>query len=133
MRSIAKSVGLYLLAAILGFVLGALVLYTIKVRSGPELEIWHSEELAAEFTTRDADEIRRFDAYLALEEELFAQLEEQVVARVGTGRAFALERYSSGSGTLAPMCDEGERVRRAIFEPMGDQALLGLDRLVVFA
>lgn len=96
-RSIAKRVGFHLLVAVLGFVLGALALYIIAVRSGPDLELWHTEELAAEFTARRTEEIPSFEAYQRLEEELFAQLEEQVYARVGTGPAHALERYSSGS------------------------------------
>jgi hypothetical protein len=96
-RAIAKSAGLYLLGAVLGFILGALVLYTIKVRGGPDLELWHTEKLTAEFTTRRTDEVPDFEAYLRLEEELFSQLEEQVVGRVATGPAYALKRYSSGS------------------------------------
>ncbi len=96
-RHIVKRVGLYLLVAIIGFLLGAAALYIIKVRGGPSLELWHTEELTAEFTARNADEIQDFDAYLRLEEDLFAQLEDQIYARVGTGPAYALKRYSSGS------------------------------------
>jgi alpha-beta hydrolase superfamily lysophospholipase len=96
-KQIAKRAGLYLLVAILGFVLGAVALYIIKVRGGPDLELWHIEEVTAEFTTRRADEIPSFEAYLQLEDELFAELDERVYAHVGTGPAFALKRYSSGS------------------------------------
>ncbi|MGB5999479.1 MAG: alpha/beta hydrolase [Thermoanaerobaculia bacterium] len=96
-KHIAKRVGLSLLVAILGFVLGAVALYIVKVRGGPDLELWHTEKLTAELTARRADEIPTFADYLQLEEELFAQLDEQVYARVGTGSAYALKRYSPGS------------------------------------
>ena len=63
-KQTAKRAGLYLLVAILGFVLGAVALGVIKVRSGPDLELWHTEELPAEFTTRRAEEVPDFEAYL---------------------------------------------------------------------
>jgi alpha-beta hydrolase superfamily lysophospholipase len=65
--------------------------------SGPPLEPWHTEELTAEFTAQRADEIRTFDDYRRLEDELFAELDEKVYARVETGSKFALSRYSPGS------------------------------------
>ncbi len=63
----------------------------------PPLEPWHTEELTAEFTARMADEIRTFDDYRRLEDELFAELDEKVYARVETGPEYALARYSPGS------------------------------------
>jgi alpha-beta hydrolase superfamily lysophospholipase len=64
---------------------------------GPTLEAWHTEKLSAEFTVQRADEVRSFDAYRQLEDELFAELEEKVVARTGTGPAYELVRFSAGS------------------------------------
>ena len=95
--SVVKRAALYFLAAILGLVLGAVSIYIYKVRSGPDLELWHTEKLTAEFTARDAGEIQSFDEYLQLEEELFAQLDKQVYPHVGTGPANALKRYSPNS------------------------------------
>ncbi|MCK8603424.1 alpha/beta hydrolase [Desulfoferrobacter suflitae] len=66
-------------------------------RGGPSLEPWHTEALSAEFTAKEVDAVRTFDDYRQLEGKLFAQLEEQVYLRVGTGPAYALVRYSSGS------------------------------------
>ncbi len=94
-----KRTGIYLLVAILGFVLGVVALYIHKVRSGPSLEIWHTAKLTAEFTARDVDEIGSFDDYLELEEELFAQLDEKVYAHVDTGTDHELVRYSSDSAS----------------------------------
>lgn len=43
------------------------------------------------------DSVRTFDDYLALEQRLFRQLDERVVAQVPTGPEHALIRYSRGS------------------------------------
>ena len=94
---IVKRLGLYLAVAVFGFVVGVVALYIYWVRSGPALQLWHTEVLAAEFTVDRADEIRTFDDYRRLEDQLFAQLQEQVYARIDTGPAFALARYSAGS------------------------------------
>jgi alpha-beta hydrolase superfamily lysophospholipase len=58
---------------------------------------WHTEELTAEFTAQRAGEIRTFDDYRKLEDELFAELDEKIYTRVETGPKFALARYSPGS------------------------------------
>ena len=92
-----KRLGWYLTVAVLGFVAGATTLYIYWVNTGPELQLWHTEELAAEFTAERADAVRTFDDYKQLEEELAAQLDEQIYARTPTGPAFALARYSAGS------------------------------------
>ncbi|MFQ5993452.1 MAG: alpha/beta hydrolase [Acidiferrobacterales bacterium] len=100
MRRIAlfvKRLGLYLAVAVFGFLVGAAVLYVHLVRSGPPLQLWHTEALTAEFTAERADEIRTFDNYKRLEQTLFAQLDEEIYARTETGAAFALARYSAGS------------------------------------
>jgi alpha-beta hydrolase superfamily lysophospholipase len=96
---IFKQLALYLTVAVLGFVLGVFALYIYWVRSGPALEIWHTEELTAEFTREKADEIRTFDDYRRLEEKLFAQLDEIIYARTERGPALNLARYSAGSAS----------------------------------
>ena len=86
----------YLTWSVLGFVASAITLHT-QGCSGPPLEPWHTEKLTAEFTADRADEIRTFEDYMRLEDELFRQLDEEVYARVDTGPEFALARYSAGS------------------------------------
>ena len=81
----------------LAFVAGAVVMHNMVAPSAPELQLWHTEKLDAEFTAERAKEIRSFDDYRRLEDELFAQLDRQVFARVDTGPAYELVRYSSGS------------------------------------
>ena len=82
-----------LTAAVLAGALGVLVLLS-QGRNGPPLKPWHNEELTAEFTAQRAGEIRTFDDYRQLEDELFAELEEKVYARSATGPEYALIRYS---------------------------------------
>ena len=65
--------------------------------SSPQLKPWHTEALTEEFTAAMANEIRTFDDYQQLEDRLFAQLEEKIYARTGTGPEFALVRYNAGS------------------------------------
>lgn len=94
---IVRRLSLHLVVAALGFVLGALALYTYWVRSGPSLELWHTEELSTEFSTHRGDAIRSFDDYRKLEETLFAQLDEQIYAHTETGPEYTIARYSAGS------------------------------------
>lgn len=86
----------YLVWGALACVGVAMILYFVG-RGGSSLEPWHTEKLTAEFTAKKAGAIRTFDDYRRLEDNLFAQLEEQVYARIGTGPSFALVRYSAGS------------------------------------
>ncbi len=100
MRSIARIIwrlARYLTIGTLGFVVGALALYIYWVRSGPPLELWHTETLTEEFTVERAKEIASFQGYLQLEDRLFAQLEEKIYVRTDTGPEFVLARYSTGS------------------------------------
>ena len=79
----------------LGFVM--CVIISIQGCGGPSLDSWHTEKLTEEFTVDKADVIRTFDDYRKLEDRLFTQLEEKVVAGTPTGPEFRLVRYSAGS------------------------------------
>jgi alpha-beta hydrolase superfamily lysophospholipase len=94
---LVKSVLQLLVTAVLGFLIGALSLYVHSVRSGPALEAWHKVDLHEEFRLDRADEIQSFEDYLALEERLFAELDEKIYADSATGPELALARYSAGS------------------------------------
>ena len=60
------------------------------------LEPWHTEKLTAEFTAGRADEIRSFEDYTQLEEELFLQLDEKVYANAHWHtQCSGLNRYGS--------------------------------------
>ena len=85
-----------LILAMLAVAAGVLALLG-QGSSGPPLKPWHSEELTAEFTAQRADEIRTFDDYRQLEDELFSELDEKVYARVETGPEYALARSWHGA------------------------------------
>ncbi|MEO1201782.1 MAG: alpha/beta fold hydrolase [Pseudomonadota bacterium] len=62
--------------------------------SNGKLEPWHTARLTQDFRAGDAE---TFAAYLAIEDQAFAELDEEVYAKVPTGPEFALVRYSRGS------------------------------------
>ena len=65
--------------------------------SDQPLHPWHTEVLRAEFTAAKIAEAPTFEDYLRLEDRLFAELAERIVAPTPTGPAQALVRYSRGS------------------------------------
>jgi alpha-beta hydrolase superfamily lysophospholipase len=67
--------------------------------SGPSLKVWHTEVLSEEFTADmvEDDRVRNFNDYLALEDRLFRQLDDEIYAVTERGPAHELERYSAGS------------------------------------
>ncbi len=74
---------------------------------GQPLEPWHTERLTEEFDAgMRGDEVKDFEAYLALEDRLFDELRQTVYSEVGTGPEYALVRYSAGSAS-----DPGTRER----------------------
>ena len=79
--------------------LAVLVVFVQGCSSGPSLKPWHMEALTEEFTAGMVEDgqVRNFDDYLALEERLFKQLDDEVYARTERGPAHELERYSYGS------------------------------------
>jgi len=64
--------------------------------SGQQLSPWHTERLSEEFVA-DNDDVQSFSDYLALEERVFAELQEKVYSQVPTGPEYGLVRYSAGS------------------------------------
>jgi len=95
----AKRIGVYLGVAVLGFVAGVLLLYVLWVRSGPQLQLWHTVDLTEELTADRAAEIDTFAKYLQLEDRLFQEMDAKVYAHTPTGAAYALVRYSAGSAS----------------------------------
>lgn len=64
--------------------------------STSELRPWHEVSLDAEFTlSKEGDEVRDFADYLALENRLFAQMQDKLMSGVGSNRT--INRYSPGS------------------------------------
>ena len=89
----------HVIRAVLYGAIGSLVMLVtvvvITLERRPDLDVWHTERLDAEFTVRS--EVTSFDEYLALEERLFAQLDEQVYAASPAGDDHVVNRYRRGS------------------------------------
>ena len=75
----------------------AITITVLQACGSAQLKPWHTEKLDEEFTEDMADEVRTFADYLALEDRLFKQLDDQVYAQIETGLAHKLDRYSAGS------------------------------------
>ena len=79
-------------------VLGAAGLAVLLTACGGQpLQPWHTEKLKEEFDAGRIDDVRTFEDYVALEDRLFNELDEEVYERVGTGPEYAIVRYSRGS------------------------------------
>ncbi len=76
------------------------VMHVASCSTAPALQPWHTQILTEEFTEdMVGHQVNNFDDYMALEERLFKQLDEQIYANSATGPAHVLERYSPGSAT----------------------------------
>ncbi|MDJ0779933.1 MAG: alpha/beta hydrolase [Gammaproteobacteria bacterium] len=90
-----------LLVAVSYGLLGSIVvlvgLYIYQQQNRPDLKLWHRAVLDAEFHADLA--INDIEAYLELEERLFAQLDQQVYAQIDATDRRQVNRYSKGSLT----------------------------------
>jgi alpha-beta hydrolase superfamily lysophospholipase len=77
---------------------GFISLFTVAViylNQQPELKVWHTVKLDAEFSV--STPVRNFADYLALEERLFAQLKERVYKQVKPEDQLSINRYHHDS------------------------------------
>ena len=79
----------------LGGVIAIVVVYVQFLQSRPDLSVWHHADLDEEFTVES--DVSDFAQYLALEERLFAQLDELVYSKVAPGSPNRINRYRHGS------------------------------------
>ncbi len=84
-----------LICAIAGGLIVLVTLFVLVLEDRPDLKIWHDIELDAEFTADSP--VRRFQGYLALEDRLFARLEERVLNRLPSGDKSPINRFYRGS------------------------------------
>lgn len=90
-RHVLRLVGYGLVGALLVLITG----YVIYLDSRPDLAPWHYMELESEFHADQS--LPDFEAYLALEERLFRELEQRIYGARQSGRRAALNRYRRGS------------------------------------
>lgn len=80
---------------LLGAVLALLFIFVFALDRREDLDLWHEVHLDEEF---DKDgEVTDFAGYLALEERLFQQLDDEVYAKTGEGAGDSVQRYQRGS------------------------------------
>ena len=69
--------------------------YVWYMNNRPDLNVWHTADLDAEFTAESP--VDSFAGYLALEEQLFKQLDERVYAKTQLSGQHLIKRYNRGS------------------------------------
>ncbi len=85
--------------ALLGFLVGVLLIYVWWVRGGPPVAPWHTVELEEELTAAKVDAVRTLADYQALEDRVLGELDAKVYAVTPTGPEYTLVRYSPGSAS----------------------------------
>lgn len=80
----------------LGSLLGAVALYIHIMNDRPDLYDWHTIKLDEEFTQKKAARITRFSEYLALEDRLFKQMQDEI-KQSPEASLHELNRFDSGS------------------------------------
>ena len=81
----------------LGALIAVIAAYGWQLQSLPDLKIWHTARLDAEFRAGNAGTIRTLADYRALENRLFEQLGAEVYGRTRAEDQRRFNRYSSGS------------------------------------
>jgi alpha-beta hydrolase superfamily lysophospholipase len=97
MLNLLRAVGRALGWALVGALIVGVALYVRFLRSGPELEPWHTARLDQEFTVARAADVRNLADYRALETRLFAELEREVYVRTEAEDRLPFNRYFRGS------------------------------------
>ncbi|MEE4174015.1 MAG: alpha/beta fold hydrolase [Xanthomonadales bacterium] len=90
-----KRLAAWLTAAGVGVVVTAIAGYIYLLDQRPDLGPWHHADLDLEFDRRSP--IDTLEQYLALEDELFEQLEREVYDRTPPGDGKAVNRYRRGA------------------------------------
>lgn len=95
MVSLIKHILKALIYGITGGLVVLVLIFVMFLESRPELKVWHQVELDAEF--RADNPIQSFEDYLAMEKQLFGQLEERILNHIPTEDQNLINRYYRGS------------------------------------
>mgnify|MGYP000633953780 CR=1 FL=1 len=91
----ARHLSLAILYGAAGAIIVLVAGFVVQLESRPDLKVWHEAELDLEFTVENP--VLSFPGYVALEERLFAQVDEQVFARIQPVDRRLINRYHRGS------------------------------------
>ncbi|MFC6635280.1 alpha/beta hydrolase [Microbulbifer taiwanensis] len=90
-----RRIARFLLHCALGALLTLVIVFALYIHRLPELELWHTANLDAEFS--EDSPISTFEEYLALEDRLFAQLDKEIYQKTGPAGRDSINRYLRGS------------------------------------
>ena len=92
---VIKSTVKLLLSGAIGALLVMVTIFVLRLESRPDLKVWHETILDEEFTADMS--VGNFDDYLALEDRLFAELDERVLKHIKPEDQRLINRYHHGS------------------------------------
>jgi alpha-beta hydrolase superfamily lysophospholipase len=92
---LARHVLVALTYSTIGSLVVLVIVFIAYMENRPDLDLWHFAELDEEFTADS--QVATFANYLALENRLFAQLDEQVYAKIPPEQRRLINRYNRGS------------------------------------
>jgi len=95
LRSLFRHAYRFGLYGLLGVMLTLIVVFVLVLNNRPDLSVWHLAELDEEFTV-DSD-VSSFKNYLALEDHLFKQLDDEVYAKITDDQKGLINRFNKGS------------------------------------
>ncbi|WP_373031569.1 alpha/beta hydrolase [Sulfurovum sp.] len=84
-----------LIHAFTGALLLSVIAFALYIKSLPSLSTWHTTTLKNEFTADS--EVKDFDAYMALEDKLFSELDSEVYDKILPNERNRLYRYTRDS------------------------------------
>jgi alpha-beta hydrolase superfamily lysophospholipase len=84
-----------LLNVAVGILITLVIVFVVYLNGGEDLEVWHLADLDEEFTVNS--DVQDFDDYLALENRLFAQLDNLVYAKTTRAEGTNINRFQRGS------------------------------------
>jgi pimeloyl-ACP methyl ester carboxylesterase len=93
--NLLKRVVKTLLHAAAGVLVTLVIVFVLYLNGREDLQVWHTAELDEEFTVDS--EVEDFDAYLKLEDRLFAQLDQLVYGQTEASDDSSINRFSRGS------------------------------------
>jgi alpha-beta hydrolase superfamily lysophospholipase len=95
MRRIFRHALQFVLYGSAGVMLTLVVVFVLLMNNRADLSIWHLAELDEEFTVDSG--VSSFKDYLALEDRLFKQLDDEVYAKITDDQKGLINRFNKGS------------------------------------
>ena len=94
-RLVFRHAFLIVLYGALGVFVTLVTVFVIMMNDRPDLSVWHTADLDEEFTVES--DVSTFEDYLALEDRLFRELDEEVCAKIDPSEKGLINRFNKGS------------------------------------